>query len=168
MKRKILLPVILCILMTSVLLLVSCGDNSKAGSDETATSSGELSSEAAFSETTAVIETTPDGGTVEQDSEGNKITKNNEGKITKVEDKNGNQISITQYLTTHTWVENTGANDSGSADRTESSSSKAPDNSGDNVSDQPTEAMDSDKEGEIPVVIATVPDEDDMIVLPDL
>lgn len=122
---------------------------------------GEKSGEAppdvsVITETTVVLETTADGGTIEQDSEGNKITKDKDGKVIAVEDKDGNPIEVTEYLKTHSWVE---GNSGGSGGSGNGGTSSAPDS---------TNADGELIEGDIPVIIATIPDGDDLEVLPDL
>lgn len=165
--------IIISILIFVIMLLSACGEK---GTESTA-------DESKTAETTVVLETTLEGGTVEQDSEGNRITKDSEGKVTKVEDKDGNPIKVEEYLTTHTWVENPGSNDSGSVSHggssdgssgnssgsiSNGSSSGSTGNSGGSVNKNPNNSQDDNIEESIPVVIATVPDEDDMEVLPDL
>lgn len=170
---------IVSFLVLIVVLLSACGENnSETAADKTAVT------EAAVTETTVVLETTPDGGTVEQDSEGNIITKNSEGKVTKVEDKNGNPVSVSEYVKTHSWIENSSNSDSGSGSNSGSDNkNKDPENKN-NHSEQPSTVSSDDPEingtdpvapeqgpeegaeEEIPVVIATIPDEEDMEVLP--
>ena len=124
-------------------LFSACGEKQNAASPD----------EAAITETTVVLETTADGGTIEQDSEGNKITKDENGKVVSVEDKDGNPIDVTEYLTTHTWVELNGDSSGGS--------------NGSDSSDGSGDSNDDNVEESIPVVIATIPDEDDTVELPD-
>ena len=68
MKR--IISFMVAILMIAA-LFSACGEKQNAASPD----------EAAITETTVVLETTADGGTIEQDSEGNKITKDENGKV---------------------------------------------------------------------------------------
>lgn len=168
--------IVITILVVVMMLLSACGEK------ETKTTVDE----AKPAETTVVLETTSEGGTVEQDSEGNKITKDSEGKVTKVEDKDGNPVDVNEYLSTHTWVENpsskkpdldsssnSSASDNSNPSNKSSSSAKTgnPSSNGsgspENNGGQNSTNSQDDEEGEIPVVIATLPDDDDMIELPD-
>lgn len=149
-----------------IMLLSACGEDNRSLSESKASTTEPSKVEAtAVSETTAVLETTADGGTIEKDSEGNKITKDSDGRVVAVEDKNGNSIEITEYITTHSWIESN--SNSGLSDN----SAKEKDNL-DKSDDTPDKAsatvLDSiEVEDEIPVVIATIPDVDDQDVLPD-
>lgn len=169
--------------MILIALLSACGEDKSTASDDK--KSGEEATTAV--ETVAVLETTADGGAIEQDSEGNKIIRDNTGKIIEIKDKDDNPVDITVYLSTHTWIEDPAAaggnsdpskvdNDSSDnktqnndSNGTKDSSSKDPEDSEKtdrNV--QPTSADGEGVEESIPVVIATIPDDDDMIELPDL
>lgn len=152
MKRFNYLMIIVVFTMM-IMSLSACGKNV---SDSTA-------DEGIHNETTAVFGTTSEGGTVEIDSEGNKITKDNDGNVIKVEDKNGNPIDVTEYLITHSWVTGTGADNTGSSDKSNTS-----DNFKNNGGKYSSDQQDEEVEGDIPVVIATIPDEEDMIELPDI
>lgn len=148
MKR--ITALIIAVLMLAV-LLCSCGEKQ----DDASTPD-----EVKIAETTVVLETTADGGTVEQDPDGNKITKDKDGKVTAVEDKDGNPVDVATYLETHSWVEEPGAGTAGGTSSSpESGSSQSPDDSSD-----PQEDL---TEGEIPVIIASIPDDADLIELPD-
>nr|WP_316624246.1 hypothetical protein [uncultured Ruminococcus sp.] len=103
--------------LLAVLILTSCF-LSACGNKNT----GSTPDQSAISETTVVLETTSEGGTVEQDPEGNKITKDKEGKVTHVEDKTGKTIEVTDYLATHAWVEADGSSVDGSVSSSGSSS----------------------------------------------
>lgn len=156
-----------------IALLVACGKNSP----EPVSGASELNS-SSIQETTVLIETTPDGGTVEQDSEGNIITKDSSGKVTKVEDKNGNAVDVNNYLSDHPWVSapknsgdtsSKGNGSSGSSDGSGNTGSSSSDDSGDNSEDDPQDAESGDIEGDIPVIRATLPADDSSLVeLPDL
>ena len=130
--------------------LSACGEDKKEDNKETAATVRKTS---AMQETTVVLETTSEGGTVEQDSEGNKITRDNNGEIIAVEDKNGNRIEITEYITTHQWITDSDSPGSSSIESDGTSS-------------------DSGEEGvedEIPVIIASIPeDNSDMVDLSDI
>lgn len=144
MKR--FLALLIVVLVFSVVL-------SACGSKQT----GSTPNEAEVTETTVVLETTEDGGSVEQDADGNKITKDKDGKVTAVEDKDGNPIDVATYLETHSWVENAGSGNSSALSDSDSS------NPG-----QSSDPQDSVTEGDIPVVIATFPDDDNVIEIPDI
>lgn len=190
MKNYKIISTFLCLLIVFVLMLAACGEKDEDASGKDVSKSDETT---AIAETTAIIETTNDGGTVEKDSEGNKIKKDAEGKVISVEDKDGNPIDVDEYVTTHSWIEsnsvsgngssnnssgnNSGStgNSGGSSSKNGSSSSKSGSSSSkDNVSSDAgkNDSVDNSSEmteGEIPVVIATIPDnEDDLEVLPDL
>ena len=167
---------ILLIIMTAVLIVLSCVFTACGGNSDKSTADSATSDSAKVSETTVVLETTGDGGTIEQDSEGNKIKKDENGKVVSVEDKNGSPVDVTEYLTTHKWVESNGdsggsGSSSGSGNNSSGSSSGSglSGNSGSSSSSGPSSGDDSEMvEESIPVVIATIPDEDDMIELPDI
>ena len=143
MKSTKIFSILLCLLIICSILFTACGEQESESTKDESTPD----------ETTVVLETTSDGGTIEQDSEGNKITKDENGKVVSVEDKDGNPVNVTEYLTTHTWVESNGGS-GGSGGSSGSGSSSV---SGDDAVEE-----------SIPVIIATIPDEDDMVELPDL
>ena len=157
--------IIVSMFVMIILLLSACGEKkSEATPDEAKTA-----------ETTAVLETTSDGGTVEQDSEGNIITKNSEGKVTKVEDKNGVSIDVTEYLATHTWVENSASSEGGNnksesdkADHASSNSSTGSSRISGNEKNDSASSLNNEAENDIPVIIATLPDDEDLSKSPDL
>ena len=164
-KEKFMKRIVFCLL--AVLILMSC-ILSACGNKNTGSSPDQASpDQSAISETTVVLETTSEGGTVEKDPEGNKITKDKEGKLTHVEDKTGKTIEVTEYLAAHAWVENpasSGKENAGSGNSGSSGGSSDPDKKGDSKSS----VSESDSvEEEIPVVIATVPNEEEMETLPD-
>ena len=71
-----------------IMLLSACVEDNRSLSESKASTTELSKVEAtAVSETTAVLETTADGGTIEKDSEGNKITKDRDGRVVAVEDK---------------------------------------------------------------------------------
>ena len=171
--------IFLCLLLMAALLLSACGENESTGKS--------ADDNADTAETTVVLETTSEGGTVEEDAEGNRITKDKEGKIISVVDKNGNPIDLDEYLTTHSWAESNGSSsgavneDNGNAGESSGSSTGGKNNSSGNSSNNKTESTEkSDKkdtsgsqgdvtEGEIPVIIATLPENyEDLPELPDL
>lgn len=172
-KPKHLMFVSLFVMM--IMLLSACGDKkSEATADE-----------AKPVETTVVLETTSDGGTIEQDSEGNKITKDEKGNILSVDDKDGKPIDVEEYITTHTWVVND--NSAGSAEKSDGSSGEnssghsddsglsgdsggknSPDKGSGASSDSNLSNRDDAVEESIPVVIATIPDDENLEKLPDL
>lgn len=177
-----LLSIIICLMML-LELFTACGEDKSTASDDK--KSGEEATTAV--ETVAVLETTADGGAIEQDSEGNKIIRDNTGKIIEIKDKEDNPVDITVYLSTHTWIEDpatTGGNSDSSKVDNDSSDNKTQNNDSNGTKDssskdsedsektdqnvQPTSADGEGLEESIPVVIATIPDDDDMIELPDL
>lgn len=183
MKKRFSIFLLLCI-AAAVMLLAACGEDKKASADDKKSPDAAT----AVTETTAVIETTAEGGTVEQDPEGYKITKDTSGKVVAVEDKDGNPVDVKTYLSTHAWVEDPGSasdsskGDSGnsgdkdSSSKTDSDSNNGSSNAGSSAagsgkSDDKTQATVADEdavEGSIPVIIATMPDDEDLIELPDL
>ena len=165
MKRALF--VLIVMILVSV-VLTACGDKS----------TGSTNDESAPAETTFVLETTAQGGTIEQDSEGNQITKDNEGKVVSVKDKNGNDVNVTEYLETHSWVEgsDSGNNNGSGADsvsgksgssKTDKSGGSQGSSSGKKDNASSGNSDDNVAEEEIPVVIATIPDEDTLETLPD-
>ena len=176
MNKRIVFFAIVAVLSLSV-LLSSCGEkNDDSAKDKN--SSSQSSTEAAL-ETTAFLETTGQGGTVEKDSDGNVITKDQNGKVTEVKDKDGKPIEVSEYLITHSWVENPAdAADSKSANNQNGSSSsqnntKQSDRTGSDsqksgVNADAVDTPENDVEGSIPVVIATMPDKDELDELPIL
>ena len=165
MKRAL---VIFIAALTMTCVFCACNNNEQTKSTESTE----------IAETTVVIETTAKGGTVEKDPEDNIITKDENGKVIKVVDKNGKTIEVTEYLTTHSWVEYVPAAGSGStsgSSKSEGASKAADPGSSESSDKKPSETTDkreSEKseevtEGEIPVAIATVPDTDDQKVIPD-
>ena len=171
MKTKLMALLIAAALVVSV-WLAACGENGDATKDE-----APIGDTPVVKETTVVLETTADGGTVEQDAEGNKITKDKDGKVIRVEDKSGNELDVTEYLTTHSWVEGSGS-DTSDASGGESGSSK---NNGSNSNSNENASVGTGKSGEtfssgsqeekveeeIPVVIATIPDDDEDLITLD-
>ena len=140
MKRIIAL--LFATLMIAV-LFSACGEKSNDATPD----------EAAVAETTVVLEYIADGGTLEQDPEGNFVTKDADGKVVSVEDKNGNPIDVVEYLETHSWVE---GNPGGAGTKDASSAPDETTSDGDVL------------EGEIPVIMATFPDVEDQEELPDI
>lgn len=141
--------IIISLLILMIMVFSACGENR---SDST-------KDEAKLYETTVVLETTSDGGTVEQDTEGNKITRNQDGHVIKVEDKDGNLIDVTEYLKSHARIENP---------KDVKSDSFSSDNSKDIADDRKSELQSDEGEGDIHLIIATIPDDEDMIGVPDL
>ena len=106
MKLKNIVPIFAALLIM-IGVLSACGEekkeetSSKTDSQVTTT----VSTSEIPKETTVVLETTPDGGTVEKDSEGNKITKAPDGTVIAVEDENGTPVDVEEYVSTHSWVQ---------------------------------------------------------------
>ena len=140
---KKLLILMLSLLM-AVLMLVACGKNKAEEKDD----------DEKTSETTAVLETTADGGTVEQDAEGNIVTKGADGKVIHVEDKDGNSVDVSEYVQTHSWIEQSGDSVSKDEEPTQAIN--------------PTDSEGNEMEGEIPAVISTAIPEDEVTEFPDL
>ena len=147
----------LAVLMIGV-LLAGCGNKNTATPDSAATESTVSPTE---KETTKVIETTSDGGTIEQDKEGNVIEKDKNGEIVSVKDKDGKVIQITEYITTHTYVID-GSSDSGSDD---SGSASGGSSSGSDKQDQP-EKKDEPEKKDSPAAAEDSPIEQDEYELP--
>lgn len=177
MKIIKLFSVFLCLLIICSILFTACGEKENESTKD----------ESAPGETTVVLETTSNGGTIEQDSESNKITKDENGKVVSVEDKNGNSIDVTEYLTTHTWVESNSNSSGGSGSSGSlSSSDRLGSSGGSSESGSPGGSSGSSSSGSsggsgsssvsgdeaveesIPVIVATIPDDDDLVELPDL
>lgn len=141
MKKTLLL--LLVLMLTAMLLLSACGDDSDADETEQ-TGTSPVSASSVEDVTMVVIEPTPSGGTVVTDSEGNKITRDSDGNITYIEDPNGAPVDVNEYIEEHP-QENT-----------------AP------PATSPSDGGASDLEDEIPVVIATMPDDPELIEIPGL
>lgn len=146
-------------------LMTACGDNKEQSVNNDAAPDS-----SAVQETVIVLETISDGSTVVQDSEGNKVTIDKSGNVTDVQDKSGNAVSVKEYMTTHSWIEDAGfvffsGVDGSNGKSTDNSSAKK--DTGKSNSAKPTSDGDAVEE-EIPVIVATLPDEDDMIELPDI
>ena len=168
MKRMII--AFLAVLILSSCVLSACGGNKTDSTPDQASVDQKV-----ISETTVILETTAEGGTVEQDKEGNKITKDKEGKILSIEDKNGNPVDVKEYLTTHTLAENSvisdgsdNTADSGKSGKSSLSGSEGSKLSGNNVNSNSSDPKSDQAEGEIPVIIATIPDDENLSELPDL
>lgn len=178
MKLKYIVPLFTALFVVMG-IFSGCGDDNKeAAKGETAsqTETQLTTSDATPKETTVVLETTPEGGTIEKDPEENKITKDKDGNVISVEDKNGNPVDVEEYVSTHSWVQGSGSGKassgaSGSSDKNSNASSsngsEGSSGSGSSSSDKSesksSESPDNDiEESEIPVIIATVPNEDDI------
>jgi len=134
--------IVLSVLMMAV-LLVGCGDKNDVATPDSATPDSSVSSK--ITETTKVIETTTEGGTVEQDKEGNVIEKDKSGEIVSVKDEDGKIIEITEYITTHTYVvDGSGDDDSSDSDSSDSGSSSRSSDSGSQSSSKTEEGSKED------------------------
>ena len=173
--------IVLILALVFALTLVACGENEKTATPDESTT---------VQETTVVIETTAEGGTIEKDSEGNTITKDENGKVVSVEDKDGNPVDVVEYVTTHTWIESdrtSSGQPSGSSTGGSGSSGKGGSNSGNGSSGNggsggsggssgtsssgQKETVSSNADGveeDIPVIVVSIPDYDDLEELPDL
>lgn len=163
MRKKVVIGFIAALLIVSCLMTSCSGDSSKATVDQASPVTETVK------ETTVIIETVAGGGTVEKDSEGNKITKDDKGAVIAVEDKEGNSLVVSEYLKTHSYVEYSVAPDKS----TDNPSNTHPDSGKDKSSTSGSEgstssAGDNDSEGEVPVIIATLPDDDELKNVPDL
>lgn len=167
MKKR--LAAALCLALIAA-IFGGCGCSSDVSSDKKST----------VSETLSVIETTPDGGTVERDAEGNTVTKDKNGAIISVEDKNGEALEVEEYIDSHPYAVSGGSADSkqggsGGSDKNSSSasSSKSSSKTSSNKSSSKSSSKSStssksssksssqaETEEEIPEVIATIPDDD--------
>ena len=83
--KKAFVMVLSVLMMT--LLLAGCGNKNNAATPDSTAADGSVSSR--ITETAKVLETTSEGGTVEQDKEGNVIEKDKNGEIVSVKDKDG-------------------------------------------------------------------------------
>lgn len=177
MKYKVIIGLVAALIAVSCLISACSGGSDKATPDS-----------ASVQETTVIIETTADGGTIEQDPEGNKITKDDKGNILSVEDKDGKTVDVETYIITHSWVVNnssTGSSGglgkssgsggssssgqsevSGSVDGSGESSSSGSDSGSSSISG--SSDRDDTVEESIPVIIATIPDDENLEKLPDL
>lgn len=157
MKIRLFAFVIAVIVIAS--LLAACGEKDLDNTDTSI-----------VFETTVVIETTADGGTVERDSDGNIITKNTEGEVVFVEDKNGNSVDVNKYVASHSWILNNDSDNIGNRGITGgqsvgTSNSNSGESYGNKSDDNSSEIDDEQVEETIPVVVATIPDNDDSIAI---
>lgn len=130
------------------------------------------------SETLKLVETTPDGGTVEKDSESNIVTKDKNGKITSVKDKNGKKVDVDEYIKTHgssvnkSSAKTSSDNSSVSKDTKSNKSSKNSKSKNSSKSSKKSDNISSKSsnsgkkssevaEEKIPEVVVTVPDVDE-------
>lgn len=145
----------------------SCSGDDKDTKSKTTTSS---KSSSAVSETTKVIETTPDGGTVEEDSEGNVITKDKNGNIISVVDKNGNAVDVEKYKSAHNISSGKTTSSKNSSSKKSSSKSSGSKSSGSSKSSSQSTSKEyeDDVEGEIPTVIASIPSDEEMATAPEI
>ena len=98
MKKALRLIPLFCVIAACLMIFAACGEKeTHNAADET------KSAETTPAETNVVLETTADGGTIELDSEGNKVTKDLHGEITYVEDKDGNPVDVVVYRTAIGW-----------------------------------------------------------------
>lgn len=161
---------ILCLLCVIVLMFVACGNQENNTTPD----------ESVPGETTVITATTSDGGTVEKDSEGNIITKDNNGKVVSVEDKNGKTIDIAEYVTTHSWIESNNTDDNGAYSNLSSNGNSSTDNNGGSTdissaggdsnseSDNTSATVDENVEDDVPVIIATLPNDEELKNLPEI
>ena len=116
--KKIIAVLAVVLMFTAVLAACGKNENDTATADSAtkdsataATDSANSSvaaSEGAVPETTAVVETTAKGETVEKDKEGNVIVINTAGEIVSITDNDGKDVDIPEYLETHYIVTSNG------------------------------------------------------------
>lgn len=163
MNNKVLICLVAAMLIVSCLISACASDSSKATVDQSTPVSESVK------ETTVIIETIAGGGTVEKDSEGNKITKDEKGAVIAVEDKEGNSLVVSEYLKTHSYVEYSGSTVKSTDNPSNTHPDSGKDKSGTSGSEGSTSSVgDNDSEGEVPVIIATLPDDDELKNVPDL
>ena len=138
------------IFLISVLIIAvlaagcSCGGSKNSSSNKTSS---------AVSETTKVLETTADGGTVEEDPEGNVITKDKNGEITSVKDKEGNDVNVDEYKNSHENENNSSLSGNSSSKTSSKTSSNSKSSSGSKSSSSSSSKSNEPTEGEIPTVV---------------
>lgn len=116
MKLYKLIPLVLSFVLLITVLFTGCGEEKSSDADKTKETAAETTAVIeTTAETTAVLETTAESGTVEKDPDGNVITKDSDGNVICVEDKNGDPIDTNEYLSSHSWVENSGSSSGGDA-----------------------------------------------------
>ena len=166
----------LIVLIMAALTLLSAAACSCGGSGET----GGKTYSAIEQETIKLLETTPDGGTVEKDKDGNTIEKDKDGEIVSVKDSDGNSVDIEQYKADYPVVSGKTESSKSSAvsgktsskassstlsdktsSKTSSKSSKTSSTSGNNSEDETEE--------EIPTIVVTMPENpEELEEIPDL
>ena len=131
---------LLILFLMLVLLLSACGqDNSTSDKSK---------------DSVSVVETTSDGGKILKDTDDNVITLDGEGNIVSIKDKNGNFLIVEDYIYTHEWLADDSYGINVDKEKVGSKSTISA-----------TDANGDVTEGDIPVVIASIPDESDMIEL---
>lgn len=93
--KRIITATVLVLFIVSLMAGCSCASGGNASKKQKAASSSKTE------ETLELIETTPEGGTVEKDSEGNTVTKDKDGNIKSVKDKNGKALDTGKYIKSH-------------------------------------------------------------------
>ena len=132
--KKIIAILAAVLMLTAV--LTACGEKKDDATPDSATvdSAAAGSTEAVEPEQLKLVETTDDG-TVEEDKEGNVLTIDKDKEIVSVKDKDGNTVSVTEYITTHYVISSAGttygepgnvsSSSGSSSSKAEDSSSKA-------------------------------------------
>lgn len=165
MKRTI--AILLAVLMLAV-VFVGCGEDNSA-ENTGATPDTAVSTKPA--ETTVVLETTAQGGTIEKDAQENTIERDKSGTIVSVKDKSGNTVSVTEYTKAHPDIADpSGGSKSSDSDKKSDAGAKTDTPSKTDGKDQ-TEAADPTEgqtEEEIPQVIVDLSDDDKEIIELDL
>lgn len=116
MKRIITITV-LAVFVMSLFAGCSCASGGNSSEKPKTTSSSKTE------ETMKVIETTPDGGTVERDAQGNTVTKDKDGNIKSVKDKNGKALDTGKYIKSHPSVKSGTSSSKSSASKSSESKS---------------------------------------------
>ena len=109
---KNLFAVCAALLMLTAVLLTACKDDEtkNATPDSAATQNATVAATVKVpSETTAIVETTADGKTIQKDSEGNELEFDASGDIVSIKDTKGNPRVINEYLEDHYFVTPDGA-----------------------------------------------------------
>lgn len=99
MKR--IIAILAAVLMLTA-VLTACGEEKTEATPDSATADTATkdSVNAVEPEKLKLIETTEDG-TKEEDKEGNVLTINKDDEIVSIKDKDGNEVSVTEYVATH-------------------------------------------------------------------
>lgn len=161
--KKFIAMLICAGIFAAIMVGCSCGGSET----KTKKTSSATTQATEASETTKVIETTADGGTVEEDKDGNRIVKDSDGGIISVTDKNGNEVDVDEYVASHPGTKKSVSAGKTSSDTKSKTSSSSKSSSG-SESDSSSSSNENVTEGEIPTVIVTMPDDEDLETAPEL